>query len=105
RGALLMIWTVRQRSGLAIIGLVLAALFLYRGLTNSQNVPSPQPPVGARAGELPQSIDPNTADAATLAAIPGVGKPLAERIVAYREKWLKAGRPGVAFSSDEDLKN
>jgi competence protein ComEA len=34
---------------------------------------------------LPQPIDLNTADAATLATIPGVGETLAERIVEFRE--------------------
>jgi len=100
-----MIWNQRQRTGLALIGLLIAAILAFRIWKNRAEIPDPMPPMGDRAGELADRIDPNTADAGMLSAIPGLSRTVALRIVEYREEWRKAGRRGPAFTSVEDMKN
>jgi competence ComEA-like helix-hairpin-helix protein len=98
-----MIWTRRQRAGLALVGLAIGMLLAWRWRQNPALVPDPQPPRGDRAAELPGGIDPNTADAATLSAIPGVGKALAQQIVDYRDQKQRAEPGQTVFRSIEDL--
>jgi hypothetical protein len=96
-------WTARQRS--VILGLVIL-LFVYltsRAVLHRQYVADPQPINPSRAAELADRIDPNTADAATQAALPSIGEKRARDIVAYREQFV-ADHPGrVAFRSAADL--
>jgi competence ComEA-like helix-hairpin-helix protein len=66
-------------------------------------VPDPQPLEGARARELADRFDPNTATQAELAAIPGVGEKLAGAIVAYRVAYAKLHRGQLAFVERTDL--
>ena len=65
-------------------------------------VDDPQPVTGARAGELQSKIDPNHADAQTLAALPGVGEKRARAIVAYRVRRAERGE-ATPFKSPRDL--
>jgi hypothetical protein len=98
-----MFWTTGQRAGLTIVALAIFSLLAWRWANRPTYIPDPQPAAGELAHQLPPGVDPNTADAATLAAIPGLGPTAAQRIVAYREKWRQSGRPGPAFKSPEDL--
>ena len=100
-----MIWNQRQRVGLALIGLLIAAILASRIWKNRADIPDPMPSIGDRAGELVDRLDPNTADAGALSAIPGLSRTVAVRIVEYRESWKKAGRRGPAFTNVDDLKN
>lgn len=100
-----MIWNQRQRTGLALIGFLIAAILAFRLWNNRAEIADPMPPSGDRAGELVDRIDPNTADAAVLSAIPGLSRTVALRIVAYRDEWQNAGRRGPAFTGLDDLKN
>ncbi len=100
-----MIWNQRQRVGLALIGFVIASILAFRIWKNRADIPDPMPPSGDRAAELVDRIDPNTADAGILSAIPGLSRAVAVRIVEYREAWTKAGRRGPAFTCLDDLKN
>jgi DNA uptake protein ComE-like DNA-binding protein len=88
-----------------IIGL-LTALLVYlciRLLFNPAYVSNPQPLEPARAAELQDRIDPNTADWQTLAALPLIGEKRAKDIVAYREQFV-AEHPGqLAFTKPSDL--
>jgi hypothetical protein len=100
-----MLWTETQRVGLAIIGLAIVVLLTYRLWTNPATIPDPLPAEGDRAMELTGRVDPNTADAATLAALPGIGRSVAARIVEYRDDWNKARSGTRAFQFIDDLKN
>jgi hypothetical protein len=96
-------WTAAQRRGLAIL-LILVALALgivaYR---NPMFVSDPAPDTGPRAGLLADTLDPNTATAAELAAIPNVGEKRAAMIVAYRAMLQKEHPGAPAFTSIDDL--
>ena len=96
-------WKAAQRR--VLIGL-LSMLVVYlatRYWMNPRYVPGEPLGPGERAGELRDRIDPNTADAPTLAAIPGVGEGLAGRIVEYRQQFQRDRRTGAAFERPEDL--
>ena len=99
----IVIWTARQRIALVVvIGGVVLVLAL-RLLTNRSRVSDPQPVDGARSEELPQKIDPNTADWAELATLPGIGKSMAQRIVERRAELQKATPGKPAFECPPDL--
>jgi competence protein ComEA len=104
-----MIWTTSQRRALiAMLAVGLACvtaravrnpvyLPMAQASTASASVPEPAPE------ELADRIDPNTADAETLAALPYLGEKRAKAIVDYREKFV-AGHPGGrAYASAGDL--
>lgn len=70
-------------------GKILSALFLVISACSlpqprSYTLATPIAQSGPQHLLLGQAIDINTADAATLEALPGVGPALAQRIVAYR---------------------
>jgi hypothetical protein len=97
------LWTAKQRRAIVIL---LAAILIYltiRLIRNPVYVADPQPRDGPRAAELADRIDPNTADVATLAALPMIGQRRAQDIVEYRERFV-AQNPGKrAFTRVEDL--
>ena len=97
------LWTPRQRRAIVIL---LAGVLIYltiRLIRNPVYVSDPQPRDPPRALELADRIDPNTADVATLAALPMIGQRRAQDIVDYRERFAaqNPGRP--AFTRVEDL--
>jgi competence protein ComEA len=55
------------------------------------------------AYQLMDRVDPNTADALTLAALPVLGPALAERIVAHRDELAAKNPARPAFEKLEDL--
>ncbi len=90
----------------AVILVLLAALALYLGarfLVQHAYVSDPQPMEGARASELADRVDPNTATIAQIAAIPNVGGKLAGGIVEYRESYLRTHPGAIAFEKASDL--
>jgi len=98
-----MFWTIAQRC--VLIGL-LSFLILFYGIRLTVNrtfVPDPQPPVPEGFADLQDRIDPNTADEATLSALPMIGPKRAATITTYRAD-RQAAHPDVpAFSRLEDL--
>ena len=60
-------------------------------------MPHPPPAQGPRYHEVADKLDPNTADAASLAALPMIGEKRAADIVEYREK-------NGAFKSADELR-
>jgi competence protein ComEA len=82
---------VRQAIAIAIV-LIAAVSASHRGPGSFAPLPEPAEP-SARASD---PIDPNTATAAQLQALPGIGPTLARRIIAER-----AARP---FSRVDDLR-
>jgi len=97
------LWNASQRAVLAVFVLVLAIALLVRLHFNRQYISNPQPTEGARAGELADRIDPNTADLETLSVIPELGEKRAREIIAYRKEFFAQGRGKVAFASPQDL--
>ena len=96
-------WTAPQRRALLALLTIFLAVLAYRCFTNPAYVPDPQPPEGARAGELASRFDPNVADWHALAAIPGLGEKRAREIVAYRESARTAGGTTTVFRTPADL--
>lgn len=89
----------------ALVGLLTVFLIAIavRLLRNPTHVPDPLPPSAPRGGELLDTIDPNTADVASLSALPALGPRRAADLVAYRES-VRAGDAGrVVFRSLDDL--
>ncbi len=62
------------------------------------------PPVDSpRAGEIADRLDPNTADAAALSAIPNLGEKRAAEIAEFRTDFLRQNPGRVPFESPDDL--
>lgn len=98
-----MIKTPAQRVGLALVGLMMGGFFAFRLLSNPATVDSAKSGPGDRTGELQQAVDPNTADEAALASIPGLSRATAKNIVDYREEYF-VKHPGESpFKTAEDL--
>ncbi len=98
-----MFWTPRQRLALSLlILLILCYLFiLYR--EHPSRISTPQPNEGPRATELQDKIDPNTASAADLSALPNLGPAMARRIIEDREQFQKDHPNEPAYKKIEDL--
>lgn len=96
-------WTGPQRGVILLFLVIVIAASGYRYYTDRVTVPDPQPADGARAADLADHFDPNTATAAELAAIPNVGDKLAAAIVDYRNtiRPLRNGSP--VFERPTDL--
>ncbi len=96
-------FTARQRRtliGLLCVGAVAAGMLW---VLNRSVVADPQPESGARAAELADQIDLESADWQTLAILPGIGEKRARDILAKRDE-LRQRRPGEpAFKRPEDL--
>jgi competence protein ComEA len=78
---------------------ILTALMLVLTLTLAASTApvSAAPPAATKAGASEaRPIDINTADSAALESVPGIGKSLSQRILAFREK-------NGAFQSVDDL--
>lgn len=89
-----------------ILTLLLSILVVYgfvRWIRNPVYVADPQPPAGDRSTELADRLDPNTATAAELTAIPGLGAARAANIVRRRETVLKRDPATTPFRSADDL--
>ena len=96
-------WSAPQRRVLvALLGVMLVYLVIRASL-HREYVPDPQPIEPLRHHELADRIDPNTADATTLAALPVIGEKRAGMIVEYREAFLRDHPGDVAFKQIKDL--
>ena len=96
-------WKAEQRGVLIGLTLLLAGYIAIRSILNPAYVPDPQPLVPPRANELADRLDPNTATADELAALPMIGERRARDIINFRERFA-SGHPGrVAFEEPNDL--
>jgi competence protein ComEA len=99
------VWTRRQRAVLAGVVLVAAGWMFVRAVREPARVDDPPGVMGELAHDLATRIDPNLADAAEWAALPGIGEKRAAEIVAYRAAYV-AKHPGeAAFAKPADLEN
>ena len=97
------LWTHGQRIALLVIVAALLTYLTIRYLLNPIYVSNPQPLEPSRAAELVDRIDPNTADVATLAALPTLGEKRAKLIVDYREARRARDPNALVFTRLEDL--
>jgi DNA uptake protein ComE-like DNA-binding protein len=97
------LWTISQRRVVLGIVVVLLAYLAIEYHLNPTQIPDPQPPQGTRYDELADRLDPNTADAAALAAIPQLGEKKAQQIVEYRDDFVKSHHGQLAFNEPRDL--
>ena len=78
-------WTSSQRVAVSVFLIVLVSIGIGRWWRNRAYVSNPQPETPALAADLADRIDPNTADAATLSALPLIGDRKARDIIAWRD--------------------
>src|SRR5665213_1782315 len=97
-------WIASQRS--ALLGLlgVMTIVLAGRYACNQAFIDDPQPDIGARATELADRLDPNSAAWQELAAIPGFGEKKAKALVALREGWRVKHPNDPPFRGPSDLR-
>ena len=96
-------WSIPQR---AVVLAIISGIFVYlcvRIALQHTMIPNPQPYQGARAHELADHLDANTATQAEIAAIPTIGDKLAGSIVEYRERYVREHPGRLAFGEPRDL--
>lgn len=91
-------WTRAQQRALAIATLLACAFFAIALWRRPTLVGDPPPALGDRFDVLKDRLDPNTASAAELAVLPGIGPSKAQAIVEYRDS-----QPAPAFAAPADL--
>ncbi len=96
-------WTLSQRRAILFIFSAVVFYLFVVALRNRQYIPDPIPTESPLAAQLQDKIDPNTADLATLATLPGLGEKRAQLIIAYREKVQQREPGAVAFRTMADL--
>jgi len=96
-------WTRRQRVAVVLLCGLIVSVAMGRYAFNRAYISDPQPLHPLKENDLADRIDPKTADAATLSALPLIGDKRAEDIVKYRERFM-ASHPGRrAFEKPVDL--
>jgi hypothetical protein len=96
-------WSIIHRRALLVIFSAVLVYLVYVTMRDRVYVPDPLPPRSPLADRLADRIDPNTADVATLAALPGLGEKRAMAIVAFREKVQQREPGAIAFQGEFDL--
>jgi DNA uptake protein ComE-like DNA-binding protein len=96
------IWTAGHRRVVLGVIVILAAFLIVESFRQPVLITDP-PTTGVRAAEVQDKLDPNTATAADLAAIAGLGEGRAHALVEYRQDFLRRHPSGVAFARPEDL--
>ena len=75
----------------------------WRLYHNPVTIPDPQSPQGDRYADLADRIDPNAAEVADLATIPGLGTKRARTLVEWRTAAQRRDGQAVVFRRPEDL--
>lgn len=96
-------WTPRQRRAFWLVSAGLLIILSVQYWLRPQFIADPQPREGARYADLADRIDPNKADWATLAALPGVGESRAKTVIAYRDAAKQRDASAVVFRYPSDL--
>jgi endonuclease III len=96
-------WRPSHRRALLIVFTTVLIIATVIAARHRQYVPDPLPLRSPLADQLADRIDPNTADIATLAALPSLGERKAAAIVAFREKVQQREPGAVVYRSLDDL--
>jgi hypothetical protein len=97
------LWSASQRLVLVTGLFLLLGVLTIQRIRRPYYVSDPQPEKPAHFDELADRIDPNSADAATLSALPMIGPKRAADIVEYRESFVARNPGKLAFEKPEDL--
>jgi DNA uptake protein ComE-like DNA-binding protein len=97
------LWTAAQQKTLLALCLILLVYLGVQTLRQPRVEPDPPPRTAPRENEVQDRLDPNTAEAAELSAIPGLGENHARDIAAFRDTFLRAHPGARPFHSAEDL--
>ena len=98
-----MFWTPRQRLALSLLILLILTYLSILYLNHPSRISTPQPNQGPRAAELQDQLDPNTATAEDLSALPNLGPAMARKIIEDREQFQKDHPNQPAYKSLNDL--
>ncbi|HUB27276.1 MAG TPA: helix-hairpin-helix domain-containing protein [Tepidisphaeraceae bacterium] len=92
-------WSLSQRRALiALVGVAWLALVI-RAMQLPTYVSDPPPETAVP----PTLIDPNTAPAAVIETIPGIGPARADALIAYRDDFVSRHPGALAFRQADDL--
>jgi hypothetical protein len=97
------LWTVSQRRVIILLIAILTIGLSIQLWRRPISIAYPPPTDSPRGDEIADRLDPNTADAAALAAIPNLGEKRAQDIVAYRNTFTVQHPGDTAFTRPEDL--
>lgn len=96
-------WSPRQRSTLAVVVLLFLGVLAVLRFLHPFRYGDPPTGDAPSADRLATKIDPNTADAAALAALPLIGPSRAQEIIDYRDRWQTDHPDQPAFTTPDDL--
>jgi competence protein ComEA len=98
-----MFWTPKQRLALSLLiaGILLYLLIRYQ--ISPAQISNPQPSNPLHSDELLDKLDPNTASASDLAALPNLGPAMARRILEDREQFQKQHPNQIPYRELKDL--
>jgi competence ComEA-like helix-hairpin-helix protein len=92
----------QQRGAITLLALLIV-IFALRLWLNPRTIDDSNPAIAPEAGELADKIDPNTATASELAAIPDLGEKRAASIVEFRERFTAIHPNHRACENLDDL--
>jgi len=92
-----------QRRGAILLLSILILIFAIRLALNPTTIDDRKPTEAPQANQLADTLDPNTASAAELAAIPDLGEKRAAAIVEFRTQFLSRHPNRLAFQRLSDL--
>ena len=98
-----MFWTPRQRLALSLLILLILSYLLVLYINHPSRISTPQPTKAPRALDLEDQLDPNTARASDLAALPNLGPAMARKIIEDRDHFQKDHPHQAPYQKLEDL--
>jgi hypothetical protein len=97
------LWTFTQRRTLLGLCIALGVFLAIQAWRQPVILTDPPADSAARSQSIQDKIDPNTATAAELAAIPNLGEVRARAIVVYRDSALRTSPAKPVFATPRDL--